>query len=61
MTRAVSLVGWTRSSISVLTESMASAHEPLTSPSVGALGELALLADDAAWRSSSLASAWPAR
>ncbi len=33
MTRAVSLVGWTRSSMRSLTESMAACHEPLTSPS----------------------------
>ena len=48
ITRAVSLVGCTRSLISALTESIASAQEPLTSPSECPLGDFPFFADDAA-------------
>ncbi len=45
MTRAVSLVGWTRSPIRVLTEVSASSQEPLTAPTERPLVDLAFLAD----------------
>ena len=41
-------VGWTRSLISALTESTDSCHAPVTSPMLGALGDLAFLTDDPA-------------
>ena len=48
MTRATSVVGCTRSAISVLTCSMRACHWPPAPPSDGALVDLALLADDLA-------------
>ena len=48
MTRATSVVGCTRSTISVFTESMQPLHAPPVLPIGGALRGLALFADDAA-------------
>ena len=48
MTRCISLVGRTRSSIRLLTDSMLSDHTRSEPPKRDPLGELALLADDAA-------------
>ncbi len=55
MTRAVSLVGWTRSPIRALTEISAASHEPLTDPSEARWSILPSLPTTRLIRSSSLA------
>ena len=46
MTRATSSVGWTRSPMSVLIDSIRSAQAPVAAPTIGPLRDPALLADD---------------